>query len=117
MKQVRRTVLAEKLSLYSLAYNHLLNTFQEWCYCQQEENNSRNNYDRNHVVDWLTPIADNDELTFIITLFDRRNRNTISHPGDENVEVSPISKAEYENHLKKLNLCLPNFSKRLLSQN
>ncbi|MGD1922497.1 MAG: hypothetical protein ACFCAD_28550 [Pleurocapsa sp.] len=117
MKQVSRTVLAEKLSLYSLAYNHLLNTFQEWCYCKQGKNIGRNNYDRNNVIDWLTPIADNDELTFIITLFDRRNRNTISHPGDEKVEVSPISKAEYEKHLRRLNLCLLNFSRRLSLQN
>ena len=113
MKQIRRTILAEKLSLYSLAYNHLLNAFQEWCYCQEGRNISRNTYNRNDVINWLTPIADNNELTFIIILFDRRNRNTISHPGDENIEVSPVSKAEYEDHLERLNLCLANFSRRL----
>lgn len=113
VKQIRRAVLAEKLCLYSLAYNHLLNAFQEWCYCNQRKNIKRSNYNRNNVVEWLTPIADNDELTFVIILFDRRNRNTISHPGDENIGVLPIDKAEYENHLKKLNLCLLNFSKRL----
>jgi hypothetical protein len=46
-------------------------------------------------------------------MFDRRNRNTISHPGDESIEVTPVDKAEYEEHLAQLNLFLPNFCRRL----
>ncbi len=114
MKQVRCAVIAEKLSIYSLAYNHLLNVLQEWCYCNQTPDINRSNYNRNHVIEWLTPFAINSELMFVITMFDRRNRNTISHPGDENIEVSPVDRTEYENHLATLNQYLPNFSRRYL---
>gem|GEM_PF-4588094 len=44
-------------------------------------------------------------------MFDRRNRNTISHPGDENTEA-PIEKTEYNNHLERLNQYLPIFLRR-----
>lgn len=114
MKQVRCAVIAEKLSIYSLAYNHLLNVLQEWCYCNQTPNINRSNYNRNHVIEWLTPFAITPELMFITTMFDRRNRNTISHPGDENIEVLPVDQTEYENHLATLNQYLPNFSRRFL---
>ncbi len=116
MKQVRCAVIAEKLSIYSLAYNHLLNVLQEWCYCNQTPNISRSSYNRNHVTEWLTPFAINSELMFVITMFDRRNRNTISHPGDENTEVSPVNQIEYEHHLEILNQYLPNFSRRFLQR-
>ncbi len=46
-------------------------------------------------------------------MFDRRNRNTISHPGDESVEVAPVDQTEYEKHLEILNRLLPNFWRRL----
>lgn len=112
MKQVRCAIIAEKLSIYGLAYNHLLNVLQEWCYCNQTPHISRSNYNRNHVTEWLTPFATDSELMFVMTMFDRRNRNTISHPGDENIEVSPVNQIEYENHLATLNQYLPNFSRR-----
>lgn len=114
MKQVRCAVLAEKRSIYSLAYNHLLNVLQEWCYCNQHPNISRSNYNRNHVTEWLTPFAIDSELTFVMTMFDRRNRNTISHPGDGNIEIFPVNQSEYEEHLEKLNQYLPNFLNRFL---
>lgn len=113
MQQVRRMVIAEKRGVHSLAYNHLLNTLQEWCFCQQQPAISRSNYDRNRVVEWLESIASHSELMFVITIFDRRNRNTISHPGDESIEVTPVDQAEYEDHLARLNVFLPNFWSRL----
>ena len=117
MKQVRCAVIAEKLFIYSLAYNHLLNVLQEWCYCNQNPTIDRDNYNRTHVIEWLTPFAIDTELMFVITMFDRRNRNTISHPGDENIDVSPVDRTEYENHLVMLNQYLPNFLRRFLRSN
>ncbi|MFZ4666434.1 MAG: reverse transcriptase domain-containing protein, partial [Prochlorotrichaceae cyanobacterium] len=113
MHQVRRMIIAEKRGVHSLAYNHLLNTLQEWCFCHQQPTMSRNNYDRKHVVKWLESIASHSEIVFVMTMFDRRNRNTISHPGDESIEVTPVNKAEYEEHLARLNLFLPNFLERI----
>jgi hypothetical protein len=113
MHQVRRMIIAEKRGVHSLAYNHLLNTLQEWCFCHQQPTISRNHYDRNRVVEWLESIASHSEIVFVITMFDRRNRNTISHPGDESIEVTPVDKAEYEEHLERLNLFLPNFLRRI----
>lgn len=113
MQQVRRTNLAEKRGVHSLAYNHLLNTLQEWCFCNQRPSITRNHYDRNNVVTWLEPFANHSELVFVMTMFDRRNRNTISHPGDESTDVAPVDKAEYEEHLERLNQLLPGFWSRL----
>lgn len=113
MQQVRRTILAERRGVHGLAYNHLLNTLQEWCFCNHQPEVGRNRYDRNHVVNWLEPIASHSEIVFVITMFDRRNRNTISHPGDESIDVAPVSQIEYEEHLERLNLLLPNFARRL----
>lgn len=113
MQQVRRMIIAERRGVHSLAYNHLLNTLQEWCFCHHQPGIPRSHYDRNRVVGWLESIASHSEIVFVITMFDRRNRNTISHPGDESIEVNPVDKAEYEEHLAKLNLFLPNFRRRL----
>ncbi len=115
MQQVRRTIIAERRGVHGLAYNHLLNTLQEWCFCNQQPTITRNHYSRNHVVSWLESIASHSEIVFVITMFDRRNRNTISHPGDESVEVAPVDQTEYEEHLERLNRLLPNFSRRLPS--
>ena len=113
MQQVRRTIIAERRGVHGLAYNHLLNVLQEWCFCNQQSSVTRNHYDRNQVVSWLESIANHSEIMFVITIFDRRNRNTISHPGDESVEIAPVDQAEYAEHLEKLNQLLPNFWRRL----
>lgn len=113
MQQVRRTIIAERRGVHGLAYNHLLNTLQEWCFCNQQSTITRKHYDRTHVVRWLESIANHSEIMFVITMFDRRNHNTISHPGDESIEVSPVNQTEYEEHIEKLNCLLPNFWKRL----
>jgi hypothetical protein len=113
MQQVRRMILAEKRGVHSLAYNHLLNTLQEWCFCYEQPQVSRSHYDRNHVVKWLKSIANHSEIVFVMAMFDRRNRNTISHPGDESIEISPVDRAEYEEHLASLNIFILNFHMRL----
>jgi hypothetical protein len=113
MQQVRRTIIAERRGVHGLAYNHLLNVLQEWCFCNQRSSVTRNHYDRNHVVSWLESIASHSEIMFVITIFDRRNRNTISHPGDESVEIAPVDQTEFEEHLERLNQLLANFRIRL----
>jgi len=104
MQQVHRTILAERRGIHGLAYNHLLNTLQEWCFCNQQLA-----IDRNYVVSLLESIASHAEIVFVITMLDRRNRNIISHPGDESVEVATVDQTEYEEHLTKLNYLLHNF--------
>jgi hypothetical protein len=113
MQQIRRMIIAERRGVHSLAYNHLLNALQEWCFCHQQPAIPHHHYNRNHVVEWLESIASHSEIVFVMTMFDRRNRNTISHPGDESTEVTPVDKVEYEEHLAKLNILLPNFWRRL----
>jgi len=114
MQQVRRAVVAEQRGGYGLAYNHLLNTLQEWCFCnQQPPPPARKHYDRNEVIRWLDTIASHSEIVFVMTMFDRRNRNAISHPGNEGSEVSLVTSFEYENHLVELNRLLTNSRRRL----
>lgn len=113
MQQVRRTIIAARRGEHGLAYNHLLNTLQEWCFCNQQTMKTRNDYNRKSVVEWLESIASHSEIVFVMTMFDRRNRNTISHPGDESIEVATVDRAEYEDHLERLNCLLINFSRQL----
>jgi len=113
MQQVRRTILADRHDVYSLAYSHLLNTFQEWCFLNKKAPKKRNQYNRNDVVKWLEHIASHSEIVFVIKMFERRHRNTISHPGDESAEVNPVNETEYKEDLKTLNHYLSNFRRKL----
>jgi Reverse transcriptase (RNA-dependent DNA polymerase) len=113
--QIRCSVIAEKREFYGTAYNHLLNTLQEWCFVHRESNNekSRNQYNCKDVIKWLEPFADHSDIIFVMTMFDRRNRNTISHPGAEGIEIATIDKSEYKQHLERLNLFFTKIYPRL----
>lgn len=111
--QIRRAFIAERRGFHSLAYNHLLNTLQEWCFIHEQSKKTRDQYDRNEIVKWLESFASHSEIVFVMTMFDRRNRNTISHPGDESIDISPVDRSEYESHLRQLNLLFPKILSRL----
>jgi hypothetical protein len=115
MYQVRCSVIAERREFHGIAYNHLLNALQEWCFVRQEPSNnkSRNKYNCKDVIKWLEPFADHSDIIFTMTMFDRRNRNTISHPGAEGIEIAMIDKLEYKQHLERLNLFFAKIYPRL----
>jgi hypothetical protein len=112
MEQVRYTRIAQRRGIYSLAYSHLLNTLQEWCFCNEPTKTSRSKYNRKDVVKWLEKITDHSEIIFVIRMFDRRNHNTISHPADEKVEEAAVTKVEYEQNLSQFNSLLVNVRRR-----
>lgn len=113
MQQVRRAVVAERRGVHGLAYNHLLNVLQEWCFCHHQPEIARKKYGCKEVLEWLDTVASHSEIVFVMTMFDRRNRNAISHPGDEGLEVALVTPSEYENHLVELNILLKNSWRRL----
>lgn len=102
-QQVRHTVLAERRGTYNVAFNHLLNILHEWCFTHDDTGDDRHGYNRNNVIRWLEGRAPHDELVFVMELFDRRNQNAISHPGEEGVEVRPVDHAEYQQWRDRLN--------------
>jgi hypothetical protein len=113
--QIRCSVIAERREFHGMAYNHLLNTLQEWCFVHKASSNekSRNKYNCKDVIKWLEPYADHSDIIFVMTMFDRRNRNTISHPGAEGTEIATIDKLEYKQHLERLNLFFSKIYPRL----
>jgi hypothetical protein len=117
--QVRCSVIAERRGFHGIAYNHLLNTLQEWCFVNEKSSTkkSHNQYNCKDVIKWLEIFADHSDIIFVMIVFDRRNRNTISHPGAEGTEIATIDKLEYKHHLERLNLFFTKIYLRLPQAN
>lgn len=106
MQQVKKIILAEKSNDYNLAFNHLLNSFHLFCFIidLNKEKKPIENYNRENVVDFLKnkkPINYND-IIFVNSFFGRRNKNTISHPGDKNRENWFVDENEYLRYKKQM---------------
>lgn len=104
-QQIKMMVLAEEEGKYNVAFNHLLNTFHLYCYIKDLTKKAKalKNYDQNEIVIYLTKqkcsIA---EINFVMSFFDRRNKNNISHPGDSLMENWVVNKAEYDTYYKQM---------------
>lgn len=104
-QQVKMLVLSEIDGKYNVAFNHLLNVFHNYCFIVDEENTVvQKKYNQKNVTDFLDrldfPI---DYLNFSIQFFDRRNKNNISHPGEDNMENWVVNKQEFLIYKEKMN--------------
>jgi hypothetical protein len=103
VQQVKLLCIAESTGNYNVAFNHLLNCFQYYCYTQDmnPRKPALKNYDRQNVIDYLrTKKASSlDDSKFVISFYDRRNKNTISHPGEKELAHWPVAEQEYR-HFK-----------------
>ncbi|WP_312824890.1 hypothetical protein [Epilithonimonas sp.] len=96
MQQIKMLTLAEIEGKYNLAFNHLLNIYHYYCYTNDPTAGELKNYNKINVTDFLDglglPIK---QLNFSMQFFDRRNKNSISHAGEELMESWVINKNEY----------------------
>ena len=101
MQQIKKLILSEKLKDFTLSFNHLLNTFHILCFVNDDRNIPQKRYDSKSVIEFLKNKLSIKELHFVITFFDRRNKNPISHAGMQKMENWIISKTEYERYKQK----------------
>jgi hypothetical protein len=111
-QQVKMLVLAEIEGKYNLAFNHLLNVFHNFCFIVDEENTAmQKKYNQINVTDFLDRLGFSiDYINFSIQFFDRRNKNNISHPGEDHMENWVVNKEEYLIYKEKMNELLTKIS-------
>lgn len=104
MQQLIKMVFAEKRNDHTLALNHLLNCFQHYCYLNDCTLNkvAQKNYNRQHVMNFLQSKLLHEDIQFIMAFYDRRNKNTISHIGEDNMENWIIKGIEYNQYKYKM---------------
>ncbi|TGM88726.1 AbiA family abortive infection protein [Leptospira licerasiae] len=96
LEQTRYRVYAEEYENYSAALNHLLNELHALCFLLDKNAKRIKEYTSNSVQQYLDAIkVDNEVKIQIGNLFNRRNINPISHPGDESDHYLPVDKPEY----------------------
>lgn len=106
-EQIRLRRHHENLQEYSVALNHLLNEFHAICRTLDEKAGSGKNYDVNKVVKFLsTKGISSKEIIGIRNLFDRRNKNPISHPGENKLVAWAVTPEEYSFYKKLVMGCL-----------
>jgi len=105
IEQIRLRVRAERRGDYSVALNHLLNEIQSICYIlHQPPNLQEKDYKAEQVLSFLGKKNILHEVSVKIrNLFDRRNKNPVSHADS----ISwPVSREEYQDYHKHVGLCL-----------
>ncbi len=107
MEQTRLRVYHEKLGEYSIALNHLLNEIHAICRLKDKRTINPKKYTADEVVKYLNILRVNSEVKCKIrNLFDRRNKNPISHPGSEGEIAWAVSKEEYCEYKNYVKECL-----------
>ncbi|WP_291127576.1 reverse transcriptase domain-containing protein [Flavobacterium sp. UBA7682] len=109
MQQIKMLVIAETEGKFNLAFNHLLNIYHYFCFANDSSpsKTTLKNYNQNNVTDYLDSLKLPIEyLNFSIKFFDRRNKNNISHPGEELMESWVVNREEYTKYKNDLNKLL-----------
>lgn len=112
MQQIKMMTLAESNKNYNLAFNHLLNCFHFYCFCKFLPSGVLKNFDRNEVVKSLRNILSLLDLNFIISFFDRRNKNSISHPGEGVLINWVVDENEYYSYKDRTKELIENIENR-----
>ena len=104
--QTRLRVLSEKEGSYSVALNHLLNEIHAVCK-KKEHKVDRDKYDVNQVINFLRLNDVSHEVCLKVrNLFDRRNSNSISHPGSDDSIAWEVTREEYWDYHENVGKCL-----------
>jgi len=110
IKQMELRVLNEMRADYSVALNHLVNEFQSICYSLNEKDSRK--FNANSVEDFLKSVSIEHSICIKIrNMFDRRNNNLVSHSGDENVQGTAVTRAEYTTYKEAVSMCLSRLEK------
>lgn len=104
IEQIRLRVQCERKGDYSVALNHLLNEIHVVCHWLDSRGISEKNYDSNHVSKFLaTKRVPHETCIKIRNLFDRRNKNPVSHADPI---AWPVSQDEYIDYHYHVGVCL-----------
>ncbi len=105
IEQTRLRVLNEMSGSYSVALNHLVNEMH--AVCIKQEKADKKDYDVNSVVKFINSKHISHETCIKIrNLFDRRNANSVSHPGSDNSIAWEVTKEEYLDYYEHVGKCL-----------
>lgn len=105
IEQIRLRIVHEKIGSYSVALNHLLNEIHAVCLLLDE--NKKKKYEADDAVNYLTSKFVPHEICIDIrNLFDRRNRNTVSHPGSDQNIAWGVTENEYIQYRDAVGKCL-----------
>lgn len=105
LEQTRLRILNERNASYSVALNHLLNEIHGVCIKQEKAN--KKDYDVNDVVKFLySRDVPHQKCIKIRNLFDRRNSNSVSHPGSDGSLAWEVTREEYEDYYEYVGQCL-----------
>ena len=104
IEQIRLRRFAERKQQHSVALNHLLNEIQAICFYLDKRPIVEKKYKAPKVLEFLNEM----KVPYIISneiknLFDRRNKNLVSH-ADSIAWL--VSQAEYEDYHKAVGKCL-----------
>ncbi len=105
-QQIKLMHLAEKMQNYNVAFNHLLNSLHYYCFHNFSTPKKLKNYDRNDLVKDIKQFLTLREISFVISFFDRRNKNSISHPGENELINWIVGKKEYYDYKTKLKVII-----------
>lgn len=100
MQQMKQRHLNEKLGFFNVAFNHLLNEFQnvvEAAYFEREEQTALNIRDK--LNDEGFKVKD---VLFVSDFFKRRNQNSISHTNYPELGFWGVSEKEYYQYKAKI---------------
>ena len=104
IEQIRLRVQCERKNDYSVALNHLLNEIHAICYRLDSQRINEKNYDANHVAQFLAMgKVPHETCIKIRNLFDRRNKNPVSHADSL---AWPVSQDEYIDYHHHVGVCL-----------
>jgi AbiA family abortive infection protein len=104
IEQIRLRVQAERKSEYSVALNHLLNEIHAICYRLDSRKISEKDYDATKVAEFFAQKrVPHISCIKMRNLFDRRNKNPVSHADPI---AWPVSRDEYLDYHDHVGVCL-----------
>ena len=104
VEQIRLRVQSERRNEYSVALNHLLNEVHAICYGFDDSGVDEKQYDSRKVTEFLMrKKVPHVTCLKVRNLFDRRNKNPVSHADPI---AWPVSKEEYFDYHHHVGLCL-----------
>ena len=110
-EQIRLRVLCEQKEEYSVALNHLLNEIHAICYVLDKEVEGGKKYEADEVAMFLgDQNVPHETHAHIRNLFDRRNKNPISHADPI---AWAVTKDEYMNYRSHVGDCLKHLERTI----
>jgi hypothetical protein len=104
IEQIRLRMFAEQKQQYSVALNHLLNEIHSISWTLDSSGIDEHRYKSQQVLQFLDRKAVPHEIKMKIrNLFDRRNKNPVSHA---DTAAWPVSESEYLDYREQVGRCL-----------